>query len=74
MHSLCNIFMPKYNLKNQMIAMYVKFSFFCIVVEEQEAMLEEQKPAAMTPVVGRKTPKCKNCGNPRKGHPKNSCP
>ena len=45
-----------------MLAMYIKFGFLCIVVEEQEAMLQQEKTTGMALVLGRKIPKCKNCG------------
>lgn len=49
------------------------------VAEEQDALSEKSKAASIekstaTDTHTRKVPKCKKCGQPRKGHPRNTCP
>ena len=49
----------------------------CIfTVEDQEALQRELKAvaAAKNKTGKRKSPTCKKCGQPKKGHPRSSCP
>ena len=50
---------------------------YCIVtVEAQEALQREIEAiaAARSKTAKRKAPTCKKCGQPKKGHPRSSCP